>query len=47
MLDLLFQDFLSQALVLFDESQIPSSITDSQPPLASKVVDVVVGQCSE
>jgi hypothetical protein len=43
----LFQDFLSQALVPFEESQIPSFVADSQPPLASKVVDVEVGQCSE
>jgi hypothetical protein len=43
----LCQDFLSQALVPFEDSQIPSFITDSQRPLASKVVDVEVGQCSE
>jgi hypothetical protein len=43
----LCQEFLSQALVPFEESQIPSFIADSQPPIASKVVDVVVGQCSD
>jgi hypothetical protein len=34
-------------MVPFEESQIPSYVADSQPPLASKVVDVEVGQCSE
>jgi ethanolamine ammonia-lyase large subunit len=43
----LCQEFLSQALIPFEESHIPSFVADSQPPLASKVVDVEVGQCSE
>jgi hypothetical protein len=43
----LCQDFLSQVLVPFEESRISLSVAVLQPPLASKVVDVEVGQCSE
>jgi hypothetical protein len=34
-------------MVPFEEPQIPSYVADSQPPLAEKVVDMEVGQCSE
>jgi hypothetical protein len=47
MYDSLCQEFLSQALVPFKESQIPSFFADLQPPMGDKLVAVEVGKISE
>jgi hypothetical protein len=43
----LYQDFLSQALVPFEEPRIPLFVDDSRPPVGENFVDVEVGQSFE